>query len=67
MPLFWWESNSYCLLLQEELGKEKLETSVDFSKLPPNYHNEENKQRKVGNATVYSRHEISKVIKQNMD
>uniref|UniRef100_A0A8D0G760 Uncharacterized protein n=1 Tax=Sphenodon punctatus TaxID=8508 RepID=A0A8D0G760_SPHPU len=34
---------------------------VDFSKLPPNYHTEETRQRRVGNATVYRQREISKV------
>lgn len=43
------------------LGKDQLEPSVDISKLPSNYHNEEKHQRKVGNATVYSHREISKV------
>ncbi|KAH0626543.1 hypothetical protein JD844_001588, partial [Phrynosoma platyrhinos] len=46
---------------QEIIGKDKFETSVDISKLPLNYHNEEKHHRKVGNATVYSHHEINKV------
>ncbi|XP_053119113.1 dickkopf-like protein 1 isoform X2 [Hemicordylus capensis] len=46
---------------REALGKSSFEPSVDISKLPSNYHNEEKQQRKVGNATVYSHHEISKV------
>uniref|UniRef100_A0A7M4FFF7 Dickkopf like acrosomal protein 1 n=1 Tax=Crocodylus porosus TaxID=8502 RepID=A0A7M4FFF7_CROPO len=37
------------------------ETPVDFSKLPPNYHDEEKEERRVGNATVYSHREINKV------
>uniref|UniRef100_A0A8D2LL96 Uncharacterized protein n=1 Tax=Varanus komodoensis TaxID=61221 RepID=A0A8D2LL96_VARKO len=43
------------------LGTDRFEPSVDISKLPSNYHNEEKQQRKVGNATVYSHREISKV------
>ncbi|XP_042330415.1 dickkopf-like protein 1 [Sceloporus undulatus] len=47
---------------QEVLGTtDKFETSVDISKLPLNYHNEEKHNKKVGNATVYSHHEIDKV------
>ncbi|XP_054851494.1 dickkopf-like protein 1 [Eublepharis macularius] len=43
------------------LGKEQFDGTVDISKLPSNYHNEEEKQRKMGNATVYSHHVINKV------
>ncbi|XP_028559923.2 dickkopf-like protein 1 isoform X4 [Podarcis muralis] len=46
---------------EDVLGKDQLEPSVDISKLPSNYHNEEKHQRKVGNATVYSHREISKM------
>ncbi|KAF7238733.1 Dickkopf-like protein 1 [Varanus komodoensis] len=46
---------------REALGTDRFEPSVDISKLPSNYHNEEKQQRKVGNATVYSHREISKV------
>nr|XP_034990644.1 dickkopf-like protein 1 isoform X1 [Zootoca vivipara]XP_034990645.1 dickkopf-like protein 1 isoform X1 [Zootoca vivipara]XP_034990646.1 dickkopf-like protein 1 isoform X1 [Zootoca vivipara] len=46
---------------EDVLGKDRLEPSVDISKLPSNYHNEEKHQRKVGNATVYSHREISKM------
>lgn len=41
--------------------EEGFETPVDFSKLPPNYHDEEKEERRVGNATVYSHREINKV------
>ncbi|XP_062994389.1 dickkopf-like protein 1 [Elgaria multicarinata webbii] len=44
-----------------EQSQEALEPSVDINQLPSNYHNEEKQQRKVGNATVYSHREISKV------
>ncbi|XP_061444455.1 dickkopf-like protein 1 isoform X4 [Rhineura floridana] len=47
---------------RETMGKDRFETSVDISQLPSNYHNEEKHQRKVGNATVYSHHEISKMM-----
>uniref|UniRef100_A0A674J2I7 Uncharacterized protein n=1 Tax=Terrapene triunguis TaxID=2587831 RepID=A0A674J2I7_9SAUR len=52
-----------CGLLQAVLGKEerRFEAPIDFRKLPPNYHTEEKKQRRVGNATVYSHREINKV------
>ncbi|XP_025052251.1 dickkopf-like protein 1 isoform X1 [Alligator sinensis] len=48
---------------REEMGQmeEGFETHVDFSKLPPNYHDEEKEERRVGNATVYSHREINKV------
>nr|XP_056719293.1 dickkopf-like protein 1 [Euleptes europaea] len=46
---------------QEAMANERFDSTVDISKLPPNYHNEEQKQRKMGNATVYSHREISKV------
>nr|XP_020648529.1 dickkopf-like protein 1 [Pogona vitticeps] len=46
---------------RETLGTDRFETSVDISKLPANYHNEEKQHRKVGNATVYSHREIHKV------
>ncbi|XP_030053798.1 dickkopf-like protein 1 [Microcaecilia unicolor] len=35
--------------------------SVDFGQLPPNYHNEEQNERKVGNASIFSRRKIDKV------
>ncbi|XP_074075877.1 dickkopf-like protein 1 isoform X2 [Macrotis lagotis] len=35
--------------------------SVDFRSLPSNYHNEDQKQRHLGNNTVYSHHQIDKV------
>ncbi|XP_029441600.1 dickkopf-like protein 1 [Rhinatrema bivittatum] len=35
--------------------------SVDFRQLPPNYHNEEQKEKRLGNATIYSRRKIDKV------
>ncbi|XP_072832771.2 dickkopf-like protein 1 [Pogona vitticeps] len=46
---------------RETLGTDRFETSMDISKLPANYHNEEKQHRKVGNATVYSHREIHKV------
>lgn len=45
------------------LGKARFEP-LDFSKLPASYHGEEKKQETVGNATVYSHREISKVSEQ---
>ncbi|KAL8176830.1 UNVERIFIED_CONTAM: hypothetical protein K2H54_039181 [Gekko kuhli] len=48
-------------LNQEALASEQFDSTVDISKLPPNYHNKEEKQRKMGNATLYSHHEINKV------
>ncbi|XP_036603656.1 dickkopf-like protein 1 [Trichosurus vulpecula] len=52
------------LLLREDLlrGVDSLMTpSVDFRSLPPNYHNEDQKQHHLGNSTVYSHHQIDKV------
>ncbi|KAM9031433.1 dickkopf-like protein 1 isoform 2-T2 [Sarcophilus harrisii] len=52
------------LLLREDLlqGVDSLMSpSVDFRSLPANYHNEDQKQRHLGNSTVYSHHQIDKV------
>ncbi|XP_066487481.1 dickkopf-like protein 1 [Tiliqua scincoides] len=46
---------------QEMLGKARFEP-LDFSKLPASYHGDEKKQETVGNTTVYSHREISKLI-----
>ncbi|XP_027716288.1 dickkopf-like protein 1 [Vombatus ursinus] len=35
--------------------------SVDFRNLPPNYHNEDQKQHRLSNGTIYSHHQIDKV------
>ncbi|XP_020859347.1 dickkopf-like protein 1 isoform X2 [Phascolarctos cinereus] len=34
--------------------------SVDFRNLPPNYHNEDQKQHLLSNSTIYSHHQIDK-------
>ncbi|XP_074872187.1 dickkopf-like protein 1 [Carettochelys insculpta] len=44
-----------------ELREGRFEAPVDVSKLPPNYHTEEKMQRRLGNATMHSHREISKV------
>ncbi|XP_072463473.1 dickkopf-like protein 1 isoform X5 [Notamacropus eugenii] len=52
------------LFLREELlrGMDNLLTpSVDFRSLPANYHNDDQKQRQLGNNTVYSHHQLDKV------
>ncbi|XP_029138856.1 uncharacterized protein LOC114922225 [Protobothrops mucrosquamatus] len=46
---------------REVLGKDQFDTPVDISKLPPNYHHEENKQQRVGNSTFFRHYEISKM------
>ncbi|XP_043915257.1 dickkopf-related protein 3-like [Protopterus annectens] len=42
-------------------GSRNLGTKVDFSKLPPNYHNHTEEEKKVGNRTIYQKKEIHKV------
>ncbi|XP_032093811.1 dickkopf-like protein 1 [Thamnophis elegans] len=46
---------------REVLGKDQFDTPVDIDKLPPNYHHEENKQRRVGNSTFSRHYEINKM------
>ncbi|KAM6452372.1 dickkopf-like protein 1 isoform 1-T5 [Liasis olivaceus] len=46
---------------REMLGKDQFDTSVDISKLPSNYHHEENQRQRVGNSTLFRHHEIRKV------
>nr|XP_033817653.1 dickkopf-like protein 1 isoform X2 [Geotrypetes seraphini] len=42
-------------------NEQSFDYSVDFNQLPPNYHNEEHKERKVGNATIFSHRKIDKM------
>lgn len=46
---------------EADKGGRNLVAKVDFSKLPPNYHNQTEQEKKVGNRTIYQKKEIHKV------